>query len=207
MRHRAQRPDSHIRQRIPAQAGPGSRSMHTSNIRPAIIKLSKDANLLEQIIADRPALVVAALLDGATVTEIAAVLGWDLPELRMAARRWAPRLQKAGQLTQDQCAALLAIVFEPAMIANDHMRRVLLICGRVARHPDPRIASSSVFEQVSFGVGLGAVVLPGTRFPLRADGSIARRPVSEQLVLLVELCCAGCAWITVHEQAVESAGA
>jgi len=64
--------------------------------------------------ANRPALVVAALLGGATVAEIATVLGWDLPELRMAARRWAPQLQKAGQLTQDQCATLLAILFEPA---------------------------------------------------------------------------------------------
>jgi hypothetical protein len=88
--------------------------MRTPDIRPAVAKLSEDANLLEQIMADRPALVVAALLDGATVAEIATVLGWDLPELRMAARRWAPQLQKAGQLTQDQCAALLAIVFEPA---------------------------------------------------------------------------------------------
>jgi hypothetical protein len=113
MRHRAQRPGSHIRQWIPTQVGLGSRSMHTSDIRPAVVKLSEDANLLEQIIADRPALVVAALLDGATIEKIAAVLGWDLPELRMAARRWAPQLQKAGQLTPDQCATLLAIVFEP----------------------------------------------------------------------------------------------
>jgi len=88
--------------------------MHTPDLHPAIARLAEDARLQEQIVTNRPALVVAALLGGATVSKIAAVLGWELTELRMAVGRWAPQLRKAGRLTEDQCSTLLAIVFEPA---------------------------------------------------------------------------------------------
>ena len=84
------------------------------DLHPAIVRLAEDARLQEQSVANRPALVVAALLGGATVSKIAAVLGWELAELRMAVGRWAPQLRKAGRLTEDQCSILLAIVFEPA---------------------------------------------------------------------------------------------
>ena len=112
MKNVAQGPTDPGRQNISAQAGPGSHPfMH---IPAAVAKLSDGARLIAQIMADRPALVAAALLDGATVAQIAAVLGWEFAELRMAVRRWAPQLRKAGQLTEDQCAALLAVAFEPA---------------------------------------------------------------------------------------------
>jgi len=84
------------------------------NIHPAIARLSEGANLQKQIVADRPALVAAALLGGATVSEIVVVLGGELDELRMAVRRWVPQLQQAGQLTKDQGSVLLTIVFESA---------------------------------------------------------------------------------------------
>jgi len=80
--------------------------------RPAIAKLSEGARLQAQIMADRPALVIAALLGGVTAVEITAVLGWDLSELRLAVGRWAPQLRKAGQLTESQCTALQTIVFD-----------------------------------------------------------------------------------------------
>jgi len=88
--------------------------MRTPNLHPAVTRLSEGVKLQEQIMADRLALVAAALLGGATVGEVATVLGWELPELRMAVGRWAPQLRKAGQLTESQCAALQAVVVEPA---------------------------------------------------------------------------------------------
>jgi len=114
MRRIAQLFTNHDRQVTP-QAGPGSHSpMRTSDSCPAIARLAEDAALLAQIMTDRPALVAAALLGGTTVIEIATVLGWELTELQMAVRRWAPQLQKAGQLTESQCTALLDDVFELA---------------------------------------------------------------------------------------------
>jgi hypothetical protein len=111
MRHVAQRLTGHGRHGISTQAGPGSRpTMRT----PAVARLAEDAALLEQIMANRPALVAAALLGGTTAVEVTAVLGWELAELRMAVGRWAPRLRKAGQLTEGQCTALQAVMFEPA---------------------------------------------------------------------------------------------
>jgi len=77
--------------------------------RPAITRLTEGVRLQEQIMADRPALVVAALLGGATVAQIAAVLGWELDELRMAVGRWAAQLARAGQLTKDQATTLRAV--------------------------------------------------------------------------------------------------
>jgi hypothetical protein len=107
----AQRLTGHGRHGIPTQVAPGS---HPSmNSRPAIARLSEGARLEAQIMADRPALVAAALLDGATIGQIAAALGWELPELRLVVGRWAPKLARAGQLTESQAAALDAIVVEP----------------------------------------------------------------------------------------------
>lgn len=82
-------------------------------IHPAVARLGEGADLLSRIVADRPALVATALLDGVPLTEVAAVLGWDLTELRMAVARWAPRLRSARQLTERQRAALLEIVLSP----------------------------------------------------------------------------------------------
>jgi len=89
-------------------------STGTWDVHPAMARLGEGADVLARIMADRPALVAAALLGGATVAQIAAVLGWDMAELRMAVGRWALRLRTAGQLTEGECVALLAIVFEPA---------------------------------------------------------------------------------------------
>jgi hypothetical protein len=86
----------------------------STGIHPAIARLSEGAELLKQIMADRPALVAAALLDGTTTVEIAAILGWELTELRLAVGCWAPELHKTGQLTEDGYVALLGIVFGPA---------------------------------------------------------------------------------------------
>jgi hypothetical protein len=84
------------------------------NSHPAVARLAEGVRFQEQIVADRPALVAAALLDGVTIGQIAAVLGWELPELRMAVGRWAPQLKKAGQLTADRATALQAAVWESA---------------------------------------------------------------------------------------------
>jgi len=111
MRHVDLRLTSQAHQVIPTQPGPGRRP--SVNVHPAVAQLTEGVKLLKQIAADRPALVAAALLGGATVGQIMAVLGWSLADLRMAVGRWAPELRKAGQLTEDQCAALLAIVYEP----------------------------------------------------------------------------------------------
>jgi hypothetical protein len=87
--------------------------MCTANVNPALTRLSGDTKLLARIMADRPALLATALLNGATAAQAAAVLGRELDELRMAAGRWAPKLRKAGQLTEGECATVLAIVSEP----------------------------------------------------------------------------------------------
>ena len=115
MRHVAERQTNHGRQGLPTQAGPGSRPpLCTPSLHPAVARLREGVELQAQILADRPALVATALLGGSTIDEIAAVLGWELSELRMAVGRWASQLRKAGQLTESQCIALQAVVAGPA---------------------------------------------------------------------------------------------
>jgi hypothetical protein len=80
---------------------------------PAVARLGEGADLLARIVADRPALVAAALLDGTTMTQVAAALGWEVAELRMAIGRWAGKLRKAGRLTEAEYTALLAVVSQP----------------------------------------------------------------------------------------------
>ena len=82
-------------------------------VHPALARLGEGADRLSRIVADRPILVATALLDGVLPTEVAAVLGWDLTDLRMAVERWAPRLWRARQLTEHQRAALLEIALSP----------------------------------------------------------------------------------------------
>jgi hypothetical protein len=82
-------------------------------VHPAVARLGEGAETLSRIVADRPALVAVALLDGVPPTEVAAVLGWDLTDLRLAVERWASRLWSARQLTDSQRAALLEIVLGP----------------------------------------------------------------------------------------------
>jgi len=86
----------------------------TAKVHPTVARLGEGADLIARIMADRPALVATALLDGATLTQVAAALGWELDELRMAIGRWASKLRRAGQLTESECTALLATVFELA---------------------------------------------------------------------------------------------
>lgn len=67
---------------------------------PAVARLAEDAALAEQIAADRPRLIIDALLGGATPKEITAALGWDLMDLQVAMNKWAPKLRRDGQLTE-----------------------------------------------------------------------------------------------------------
>lgn len=86
-------------------------------VHPAVARLGDGAETLSRIVADRPVLVATALLEGVPPTEVAAVLGWELTDLRMAVERWAPRLRSVHQLTESQRAALLEIVLDPGRCA------------------------------------------------------------------------------------------
>jgi hypothetical protein len=57
---------------------------------PAVTRLAEGAARAERIAADRPRLIIDALLGGATPQEITAALGWDLVDLEVAVNRWAP---------------------------------------------------------------------------------------------------------------------
>jgi hypothetical protein len=81
---------------------------------PAVTRLAEGAALAERIAADRPRLIIDALLGGATPQEITAALGWDLVDLETAMNRWAPRLRDGGRLTGSACAAVLTIVVSAA---------------------------------------------------------------------------------------------
>jgi len=96
-----------------ARIGDGPKQGGVTVPRPAntaLTQLDVDAAALRRVEARRPWLVVQALLNGATLRQVAAVLGWDLDELRFAVRRWVPNLRNQGQLTEEQGAALLATV-------------------------------------------------------------------------------------------------
>lgn len=78
---------------------------------PAVIRLAEGTALAQRIAAERPPLVVDALLGGASPQEITAVLGWDVEDLRVAINKWAPRLHRAGKLTEQGFIDLMNVVF------------------------------------------------------------------------------------------------
>jgi hypothetical protein len=93
----------------PDQNGPRNSPPCPSN--PALAKLRMSAAAVRRFEADRPSLVAQALLIGATPEQVIDVLGWDLADLRFAIGRWEAKLRRHGQLTDEQGADLLAIVY------------------------------------------------------------------------------------------------
>jgi hypothetical protein len=96
-------PDHRLR---PMNTAPQARLSH-----PAVTSLAEGAALMERIAADRPRLIIDALLGGATPREITAALGWDVEDLRVAMNRWAPKLRRAGQLTEQAYDAVTIAVW------------------------------------------------------------------------------------------------
>jgi len=56
-------------------------------------------------------LIIDALLGGATPEEVTAALGWDLVDLQVAMNRWAPKLRRDGQLTEQAYTAVTIAVW------------------------------------------------------------------------------------------------
>lgn len=81
---------------------------------PAVTSLAEGAELMERIRADRPRLIVNALLGDATTTEITAALGWDIVDLKVAINRRAPELRNKGQITERAYTAVNIAVFGTA---------------------------------------------------------------------------------------------
>lgn|GEM_PF-6935835 len=81
---------------------------------PALAQLAADQELYRQVLARRPALVVAALLDGALPEQVAEASGLTLTELRASVARWATRCQREGHLSPAQYTQILNTVFGPA---------------------------------------------------------------------------------------------
>ena len=86
----------------------------TEVVHPAVVRLAEGTAVLRRIVADRPALVIEALLGGATPERVAAATGLELIELRAAIGRWATRQQQVGHLTPQAYTDLMNIVFGPA---------------------------------------------------------------------------------------------
>jgi hypothetical protein len=80
---------------------------------PAVTSLVEGAALMERIAADRPRLIIDALLGGVTPREVTAALGWDVEDLRVAMNKWAPQLRRAGQLSEQAYAAVTMAVWAP----------------------------------------------------------------------------------------------
>jgi hypothetical protein len=91
--------------------GPLGRKKVTRLSHPAVTSLAEGAALMERIAADRPRLVIDALLGGATPREVTAALGWDVEDLQVAMNRWAPQLRRAGQLTEQAYAAVTIAIW------------------------------------------------------------------------------------------------
>jgi len=96
-------PDHHLR---PMSTAPPTRFGH-----PAVTSLAEGAALMERIAADRPQLIIDALLGGATPREITAALGWEVEDLRVAMNISAPKLRRAGQLTEQAYDAVTIAVW------------------------------------------------------------------------------------------------
>jgi hypothetical protein len=79
-------------------------------VNPALTQLAAGAAAVRRFEAERPGLVVQALLTGVTPEQVVEVLGWELSDLRFAIGRWEANLRKQGQLADWQGAALLAVV-------------------------------------------------------------------------------------------------
>ena len=78
---------------------------------PAVARLAEGAALAERIAAERPRLIIDALLGGATPKEITAALGWDLVDLQVTLNKWAPELRRDGHLTGQAYTAVATSVW------------------------------------------------------------------------------------------------